>query len=335
LLSVSDKKEEGIMLKIETNIDLKNVEKMLTRQGYGEGLVEAGKKNEDVVALGADITASVKVDMFRDTFPERFFSMGIAEQNHIGIAAGMSLAGKVPFVTNYGVFLAGRAWDQIRTTVCYSNLNVKLGGAHGGISVGPDGATHQALEEISIMRCLPNMRVVVPADYYEAKKATLAAAETFGPIYIRFGREKVPVVTNENTPFELGKAYCLRDGSDAAVIACGAMVYEALVAAEELAKEGISVMVINNHTIKPLDKDTILEAAEKTGAIVTAEEHQLAGGMGSAVVEVLAQNYPVPVKMVGVNDRFGESGDPDTLMKAFGLTSDDIAAAVRQVFEKK
>jgi transketolase len=329
------KKEDGIVLKVETKVDLNNVELALTRQGYGEGLVEAGKRNKDVVALGADITASVKVDMFRDAFTERFFSMGIAEQNHIGIAAGMSLAGKVPFVTNYGVFLAGRAWDQIRTTVCYSNLNVKLGGAHGGISVGPDGATHQALEEISIMRCLPNMRVVVPADYYETKKATLAAAETYGPIYVRFGREKVPVVTDENTPFVLGKAYCLREGSDAAVIACGAMVYEALVAAEELAKEGISVMVVNNHTIKPMDQEAIIEAAEKTGAIVTAEEHQLAGGMGSAVLEVLAQNCPVPVEMVGVNDRFGESGNPDVLMKAFGLTSSEIINAVKNVIKRK
>jgi transketolase len=323
------------VLKVETNIDFNSVELKLTRQGYGEGLVEAGKRNKDVVALGADITASVKVDMFRDTFPERFFSIGIAEQNHIGIAAGMSLSGKVPFVTNYGVFLAGRAWDQIRTTVCYSNLNVKLGGAHGGISVGADGATHQALEEISIMRCLPNMRVVVPADYHETKKATIAAAETYGPIYVRFGREKVPVVTNENTPFELGKAYCLREGSDAAVIACGAMVYESLVAAEELSKEGINVMVVNNHTIKPMDKDAIIEAAEKTGGVVTAEEHQLAGGMGSAVVEILAQNYPVPVKMVGVNDRFGESGDPEVLMKAFGLTSKEIVAAVKEVIKRK
>lgn len=323
------------MIKLETNLDLNNVEYKLTREGYGQGLVEAGEKNKDVVALGADITASVKVDMFRDRFPDRFFNIGIAEQNQMGIAAGLSLAGKIPFVTNYGVFLAGRSWDQIRTTVCYGNLNVKLGGAHGGISVGPDGATHQALEEISIMRCLPNMRVVVPADYYETKKAVLAAAETYGPIYVRFGREKVPVITDENTPFELGKAYCLRDGSDAAIIACGAMVYESLVAAEKLSEEGISVMVINNHTIKPLDKGTILEAAEKTGAIVTAEEHQLAGGMGSAVLEVLAQELPVPVKMVGVDDRFGESGAPEVLMKAFRLTSDAIIDAVKNVIKRK
>lgn len=319
------------MQKVELKIDLNNIQKKLTREGYGEGLVDAAEKNVDVVAIGADITGSVKVDLFKNKFPERFLSIGIAEQNQMGIAAGLSLAGKIPFVTNYGVFLAGRSWDQIRTTVCYSNLNVKLGGAHGGISVGPDGATHQALEEISIMRCLPNMKVIVPADYNETKKATMAAAEIFGPVYLRFGREKVPSITSEDTPFEIGKAYCVREGTDVAIIACGVMVYESLVAAEKLADEGISAMVINNHTIKPIDKETILEAEEKTGAVVTAEEHQLAGGMGSAVLEVLAQNHPVPVKMVGVHDRFGESGDPDVLMKKFGLTSAEIFTAVKEV----
>lgn len=323
------------MLKVKVNIDLKNPELKLTREGYGQGLVEAGEENKNVVALGADITSSVKVDLFKSKFPERFYNIGIAEQNQMGVAAGMSLAGKVPFVTNYGVFLAGRAWDQIRTTVCYSNLNVKLGGAHGGISVGPDGATHQALEEISIMRCLPNMRVVVPSDYHETKKATLAAAKSYGPIYIRFGRENVPVITDKNTPFEIGKAYCLRDGSDIAIIACGAMVYESLVAAEELVKEGIDAMVINNHTIKPLDKETIIEAAEKTGAIVTAEEHQLAGGMGSAIKEVLAQEYPVLVRSIGIEDRFGESGSPEDLKRAFGLNSESIVIAVKKVLEKR
>jgi transketolase len=287
------------------------------------------------VALGADITASVRVDWFRDKYPDRFISVGIAEQNQVGIAAGLSLNGKVPFVTNYGVFLAGRAWDQIRTTVCYANLNVKLGGAHGGISVGPDGATHQALEEISIMRCLPNMKVVVPADSNETKKATLAAAEVYGPVYIRFGREKVPSITKEDTPFELGKAYCVREGTDVAIIACGVMVYESLAAAEELAKEGIRAMVINNHTIKPLDAKTLIEAAKITGAVVTAEEHQVAGGMGSAVLELLAQNCPVPAKMVGVYDRFGESGDPEVLMKEFGLVGANIADAVREVLKMK
>jgi len=323
------------MLTIDLKLDLRNIQRKLTRDGYGEGLVLAGERNPNVVALGADITESVRVNWFRDRFPERFFSIGIAEQNQMGVAAGLSLAGKIPFVTNYGVFLAGRAWDQIRTTVCYANLNVKLGGAHGGISVGPDGATHQALEELSIMRCLPNMQVVVPADYDETRKATLAAAELLGPVYIRFGREKVPCVTNADTPFAFGKAYCVRDGADAAIVACGAMVYEALVAAEALAAEGVSCMVINCHTIKPLDTQTILEAAQKTGALVTAEEHQIAGGMGSAVLECVAQSRPVPVKMVGVNDRFGESGDPDVLMREFGLSSESIVQAVRDLLVMK
>jgi len=320
---------------VKLNVNLAKPEKVPSRDGYGYGLIDAGKLDKNVVALGADITASVRVDWFQKEFPDRFYSIGIAEQNQIGVAAGMSLMGKVPFVTNYGVFLAGRDWDQIRTTVCYSNLNVKLGGAHGGISVGADGATHQALEEIAIMRCLPNMKVVVPADAVEARKATLAIASIYGPAYIRFGREKVPVITDDSTSFELGKAYCCRDGSDVALVACGAMVYEALVAAEKLAAEGISAMVINNHTIKPIDKDTLIEAAYKTGCMVTAEEHQLMGGMGSAVLEVLAQNCPIPVKMVGIEDRFGESGDPDQLMHVFGLTSDHIVAAAKEALACK
>ncbi len=320
---------------VKLKVNLASPEKVPSRDGYGYGLIDAAKENENVVALGADITSSVRVDWFQKEFPDRFLSVGIAEQNQMCVAAGLSLMGKVPFVTNYGVFLAGRAWDQIRTTVCYSNLNVKLGGAHGGISVGPDGATHQALEEIAIMRCLPNMRVIVPADAVEARKATLAIARDLGPAYVRFGREKVPVITDEETPFEVGKAYCCRDGSDVAIVACGAMVYEALVAAEKLAEEGISAMVINNHTVKPIDKATLTEAAEKTGAVVTVEEHQLMGGMGSAVLEVLAQTCPVPVRMVGVDDRFGESGDPDVLMKAFGLDSDHVVEAVREVLKAK
>lgn len=320
---------------VKLKVNLASPERVPSRDGYGHGLVDAGKMDENVVALGADITASVRVDWFQKEFPERFFSVGIAEQDQMCIAAGLALMGKVPFVTNYGVFLAGRAWDQIRTTVCYSNINVKLGGAHGGISVGADGATHQALEEIALMRCLPNMKVIVPADAVEARKATVAIAKAYGPAYVRFGREKVPVVTDEATPFEVGKAYCCKDGSDVALVACGAMVYEALVAAEKLAGCGISAMVINNHTVKPIDKDTLIEAARKTGAVVTAEEHQLMGGMGSAVLEVLAQNCPVPARMVGVEDRFGESGDPDTLMKAFGLTSDHIVEAAKEVLKMK
>ena len=320
---------------VKLNVNLVKPEMVPSRDGYGYGLIEAGQQDENVVALGADITASVRVDWFQKEFPNRFFSIGIAEQNQMCVAAGMALMGKVPFVTNYGVFLSGRAWDQIRTTVCYNNLNVKLGGAHGGISVGPDGATHQALEEIAVMRCLPNMTVIVPADAVEARKATVAIAKMYGPAYIRFGREKVPVISDEKTPFEISKAYCCRDGSDVAIVSCGAMVYEALVAAEKLSEAGISVMVINNHTIKPIDKATLIEVAKKTGAVVTVEEHQLMGGMGSAVLEVLAQNCPVPVRMIGVDDRFGESGAPDVLMKAFGLTSNHIIEAVKEVIKAK
>ena len=319
---------------VRLNVNLAQPERIPSRDGYGLGLVEAGE-DLNVVALGADITASVRVDWFANKYPDRFFSIGIAEQNQMCVAAGMALMGKVPFVTNYGVFLAGRSWDQIRTTVCYNNLNVKMGGAHGGISVGQDGATHQALEEIALMRCLPNMTVLVPADAIEARKATVAAAKMYGPVYIRFGREKVPVVTDESTPFEIGKAYCCRDGSDVAIIACGAMVYEALAAAEKLAGAGISAMVINNHTVKPIDKATLVEAARKTGAVVTVEEHQMMGGMGSAVLEVLAQECPVPVRMVGIDDRFGESGDPDVLMEAFGLTSGHVVEAVKAVLSAK
>jgi transketolase len=320
---------------IKLSVNLENPEKVPSRDGYGFGLVDAGQENEHVVALGADITASVRVDWFQSKFPDRFFNFGIAEQNQMCVAAGMALMGKVPFVTNYGVFLSGRAWDQIRTTVCYGNLNVKMGGAHGGISVGPDGATHQALEEIAILRCLPNMKVIVPADAIEARKATAAMAKDFGPAYLRFGREKIPVITDEKTPFSIGSAYCCRTGSDVAIIACGAMVFEALVAAKKLSDEGIEAMVINNHTIKPIDKATLIEAAQVTGAVVTAEEHQIMGGMGSAVLEVLAQNAPVPVRMIGIDDQFGESGDPDTLMKAFGLTSDKIVEAVKSVLLAK
>ena len=315
--------------------DLSAPEMRPSRDGYGLGLVEAGKADPNVVAIGADITASTRVDWFRDQFPDRFYNMGIAEQNQMNVAAGMSLMGKVPFVTNYGVFLAGRSWDQIRTTICYNNLNVKLGGAHGGISVGPDGATHQALEEIAVMRCLPHMTVVVPADWREARKAAQAAAKQYGPVYIRFGREAVPTVTEEDTPFEIGKAYCCREGSDVAIIACGAMVYTSLTAARRLEEKGIHAMVINLHTIKPIDRETVVEAAERCGAVVTAEEHQVMGGMGSAVAEVLSAECPVPVRMVGIQDTFGESGEPEELMRKYGLTAEHIVAQAEKAIEMK
>lgn len=311
------------------------VEMIPTRFGYGDGLVALGTENPNVVVLGADLTSSLCADRFEKAFPERFVQIGIAEQDMMGVAAGLSIVGKVPFVSTYGVFCTGRAWDQLRTTVAYAKLNVKIGSGHGGISVGPDGATHQALEDIAITRTIPNMTVIAPCDYHETLKATVASAKINGPVMIRFGREKVPVISTSETPFEIGKAEIYRDGTDVSVVACGVMVYQALVAAEKLAAEGISVQVINSHTIKPIDSETIICAASKTGAVVTAEEHQVMGGFGSAVAEVLCQNYPVPLKMVGVQDTFGESGKPDDLMGKYNLLDTDIIQAVREVLKMK
>lgn len=299
-------------------------EMMLTRQGWADALIELGTKDERIVVLDADLSKSTLTCLFKDKFPKRFFNMGIAEQNMVNVAGGLSLTGLIPFVTTYGVFISGRAWEQIRTSVCYGMLNVKIGGAHGGISVGPDGATHQSLEEISIMRVLPGMTVIVPSDYHETKKAVMAAAKINGPVYIRFGREKVPVVTSLDTPFEIGKAIIMKEGKDVTIIACGPMVAEALDAAEVLATQNISAEVIDLHTIKPIDSKAITASAQKTGCVVTAEEHQLFGGMGSAVAEVLAQNFPVPVEMVGIHDTFGESGQPKELMEKYGITSKNI-----------
>ena len=308
---------------------------MLTRQGWADALKELGRQDPRVVVLDADLAKSTLTCQFKDEFPDRFFDMGIAEQNMINVAGGMSLTGLIPFVSTYGVFVSGRAWEQIRTSICYGQLNVKFGGAHGGISVGPDGATHQALEEITIMRVLPNMKVIVPADYYETYKAVMAMKEMEGPVYIRFGREKVPTVTTKDTPFEIGKAYSVREGTDVSIIACGVMVAEALDAAEFLQSKGVSAEVINMHTIKPIDKETILKSAQKTGCVVTAEEHQKAGGMGSAVMEVLAQNHPVPVEMVGIDDTFGESGKPSELMEKYGITSKEIIEQALKVIIRK
>lgn len=305
------------------------------RNGYGEGVVEAGRRNENVVVLCCDLTESTRSAEFRDTFPERFVEVGIAEQNMAGIAAGMAFSGKIPYISSYATFSPGRNWDQIRVSICYSMANVKIMGAHAGISVGPDGATHQAMEDIAITRCLPNMTVIVPCDYLEARKAALSIAETQGPVYMRFGREKVPVVTTEKTPFKIGRAETYREGKDAAVIACGSLVYEALVAADSLSGEGIECSVINCHTVKPIDRDAIIKAARGTGAVVTAEEHQVHGGLGSAVAEVLSQNCPVPIEYVAMMDRFGESGEPDELMKKFGLSAEGIASAVKRVLKRK
>ena len=303
--------------------------KIPMRDGYGKALLKLIGDGKPVVALDADVAKSTRTVWVRDQYPEHFLDMGIAEQDMVGTASGLALGGIIPFASTYGVFLAGRAWDQIRTTVCYNNLNVKLAGAHAGISVGPDGATHQALEDVALMWVLPNMTVVVPCDAVETEKATLALAEREGSCYIRFGREAVPVITDEDSPFEIGKANVLRDGKDAVLFANGAMVYEGLEAAKQLAGEGIDLMVINLHTVKPLDQEAVLAAARKTGRVITAEEHQAAGGMGSAVAECLAQHYPVPMRILGMQDGFGESGAPDELMKRYGFSSDAIYQAVK------
>ncbi len=306
-----------------------------TRDGFGEALVELGKTNSNVVVLSADLTASVRANWFKEKYPERFFDLGVAEQDMISTAAGFALCGKIPFAATFGIFASGRAWDQIRLSVCYMNLNVKIAGSHGGISVGPDGASHQALEEITLMRVLPNMTVIVPCDSEEARLATLAAASYPGPVYLRLGREPFPIITDYKGSFKIGQAVELRDGADVTVIATGAMVHEALKAHDELKKQGIKARVINLHTIKPIDKEKIIKAARETGAIVTAEEHTVVGGMGSAVAEVLAENCPVPIKMVGMKDRFGESGEALALMKYFGLSSEGIVKAASEALKLK
>ena len=307
-----------------------------TRDGFGEGIVELGKKRQDIVVLSADLTDSTRAGWFKKQFPERFFSMGVSEQDMMSTAAGLALSGKVAFACTFGAFAAGRAWDQVRVSLAYMDLNVNIAGTHGGISVGEDGPTHQAVEEITLMRVLPNMTVIVPCDAIEAKKATIASASCKGPVYLRLGRAKEPIITKEEDPFMIGKAKVLREGKDVAIIACGHEVGESLIACDMLKKQGIDARVINLHTIKPIDKDVIIKAAQETGAIVTAEEHTISGGMGSAVSEVLSQECPVPIEFIGVKDRFGESGAPAELFKLFQLTADDIRdRATKAVARKK
>ncbi len=309
--------------------------KKATRFGFGEGLVTLGEKYDNVVVLGGDITGSVMTSYFQEKFPDRFFSSGIMEATATLVATGLALSGKVPFFASYGAFAACRNTDMLRISVCYNDANVKIGGGHAGISVGPDGATHQVLEEIAITRVLPNMTLIVPCDFTEAKKATFAMGEFVGPAYIRFGRTDTPMFTKDDTPFEIGKAQVFREGNDVAICACGPMVWEALVAAEELVKDGINARVINVSTIKPLDNATILAAASECGAIVSAEEHQITAGLGGAIAELIVKNNPVPMEFVGVQDTFGGSGDPDELMKLFGLTSVTIIEAVKKVMKRK
>lgn len=306
-----------------------------TREGFGHGLLALGESNPNVVVLVGDLSGSTNVSYFAERFPDRFIQVGIAEQNMMCVAAGLTVVGKIPFLATYGAFASCRSADQMRVTVAYSDLPVKIGGAHGGISVGPDGATHQAMEEIAIVRSIPNMRMIVPCDYWETKKATIEMAGDRHPYYLRFGRESVPVVTTPDTPFIIGKANTMRDGNSIAIIACGVMVYEALVAAEQMAARGIEARVLNIHTLKPLDEDAIIRAADECGAIVTAEEHQIHGGLGGAVAEVVVKNHPVPVEMVAVHDRFGRSGKPDELMAAFGIKSPDIVQAADRALARK
>lgn len=306
-----------------------------TRDGYGDALVELGEKDERIVVLGADLTSSTRASSFAAKFPERFVEVGIAEQNAMNVAAGLSMAGKIPFVSTYAVFVTGRALDQIRTTVCYSNLNVKIAGAHGGISVGADGATHQALEDVAITRSLPNMTVIVPCDYYETKKAIVWSAGHVGPCYVRFGREPVPVVTQPDSPFTCGKGYVIREGTDLTILNNGPLLKQCLDALDLLASAGISARLVNLHTVKPIDREIITRAAKETGAIVTVEEHQVQGGFGSAVAEVVVQAAPVPMRFIGIQDRFGESGTPEELFAAFGLTAEDIAEAAEDVLRAK
>ena len=310
------------------------VKKEGTRDGFGKALVELGETNDKVVVLSADLTESVRAHWFKDKFPERFVSHGVAEQDMISAAAGLALAGKIPFACTFGAFASGRAWDQVRVSVAYMNLNVNIAGTHGGISVGGDGATHQALEEIALMRIVPNMTVVVPADSNEAYLATKQAASIPGPVYLRLGREKVPFLESPSE-FKIGKASILTKGGDVTIVACGHMVSKALEAANKLKKKNIEARVINLHTPKPIDKATLIKAAKETGAVLTVEEHTIYGGMGSAVAEVLVEECPVPMKLMGVMGEFGLSGEPAELFKHFGLTEDDIVAETEKLIKKK
>ena len=320
--------------------NLSKPEMIPTRDGYGKGVVEAGEKDERIVVLCADLTESTRSHWFAEKFPERFVEIGVAEQNLALVASGMANYGKIPFISSYAVFSPGRNNEQIRTNISLNNVPVKIVGAHAGISVGPDGATHQALEDIALMRVQPNMVVVVPCDAVEAQKAVFAIAFNGKPSYLRVGREKSPVFTTKETPFEIGKAECFwkpREGKkpDVAIIGCGILLHNALLAAQELEKEGIEICVINNHTVKPIDEEMIVHTAKEAEAVVTVEEHQVNGGLGSAVAEVLSRNCPVPQEYIGIQDRFGESGEAEELIEAFGMGVPHIKEAVRKVIARK
>jgi transketolase len=320
-----------------------DVERRPTRDGYGSGFVLLGDEDPNVVELCADLTESTRTEAFAKKFPNRFFEMGVAEQNMATVAAGLGISGKIPFIASYATFSPGRNWEQIRTTIAYNNANVKIAGHHAGISVGPDGATHQATEDVGMMRVMPNMRVIVPCDAIEAEKATMAAAQIYGPVYLRFQREKTPVMTTRATPFVPGKAEVFWHSStgsggkkpEVLIVGCGGLLHAALLAARELEKEKIGTVVLNCHTIKPLDEKKIAELAKKIGAVVTVEEHQIHGGLGGAVAEALAALAPVPIEFIGLRDTFGESGQPEELLLKYGMGVHDIIAAVKKAKRRK
>ena len=309
--------------------------KKATREGYGDALVELGRAHDDIIVMDADLAGATRTGTFKKVFPERFFNAGIAEANMVGVAAGLASCGKTVFASSFAMFATGRAYEQIRNSVAYPQLNVKIAASHGGISVGEDGATHQCIEDLALMRVIPNMVVINPADYFETKKAVKAAYEWNGPVYLRFGRLAVPVIFDETYPFEIGKGVQLRDGNDVTIVATGLMVNEAMMAAEKLLDEGIHARVINMATIKPIDRDILITAAAETGAIVTAEEHSIIGGLGSAVTEVLSETRPTPVVRVGVEDVFGMSGPAWDLLEKFGLCAANIAAKAKQAMAMK
>ncbi|HEY0731867.1 MAG TPA: transketolase family protein [Chitinophagaceae bacterium] len=317
---------------------LKNIQstgKKDTRSGFGDGIVEVARKNKDVVALTADLAGSLKLNQFMKEFPDRFFQCGIAEANMMGIAAGMTIGGKIPYTTTFANFSTGRVYDQIRQSIAYSGKNVKICASHAGLTLGEDGATHQILEDIGLMRMMPHMTVIVPCDYNQTKAATIAIAEHEGPVYLRFGRPSWPIFTNPDEPFVIGKAQQFSEGTDVSIFACGHMVWNAIQAGVALQEKGLSVEVINLHTIKPLDEEAVLNSIRKTKCAVTVEEHNIYGGMGDAVAQVAAKNFPIPIEYVGTKDTFGESGTPDQLLKKYGLDVPDIITAAEKVMQRK
>ena len=323
--------------KLSEKIFKKEIEKKFIRDGFGEGLVIAGERDPGVVVLTADLKESTRVNLFAEKFPERFIEVGVAEQAMATVASGLANYGKIPFISSYAVFSPGRNWEQIRTTIAIDGYPVKIVAGQSGLNIGHYGVTHQGLEDISLMRVLPNMTIIVPADYEEAKKATIEIAETPGPVYLRLPRVDSPSFTSEETPFKIGKAEILWESKspEVAIVACGLLVYEALKAAKTLDKNGIETLVINSHTIKPLDEQTIIRAARTCGAVVTVEEHQVSGALGGAVAEVLSKNFPVPIEMVGIQDRFGQSGRVKELNEEYGLTKEDVEKAVKKVLARK